>query len=310
MEPLFPSKQKPHAIPNADKTTKNDSIESQIFQEKLSNEESPKSDYYRRERYISIPSDDSQAAENIVQFMETVVLENGQFSKDPPDVWQLIVLEKNIKAYKREIKKFSITATIANSVPSLVPKEVKIQQASENAIKYYKYAQSLLSVGDKEILSRMRKETLVLTDNEDYYLLPLLKTSSNILSHYRGPFVGIFQGNRDPNPEEDFPGINLECKEGFYIGVAPDNMPNGWGQMKFYDGAIYTGFFKGGVPHGENGTLTLPKGIEIKSNFIAGLPDGKGILVYENSTYQGIFKHGMPTKGDLQKICKKLGIVS
>lgn len=93
-------------------------------------------------------------------------------------------------------------------------------------------------------------------------------------SVYGGPLVGEYRANRDPNPNEPyqgFPGILLECTEGFYSGPVEDNMPadGSIGKMEYHDGAVYIGLFKNGMPDGE-GILTLPDKTVLKGRFEEG----------------------------------------
>lgn len=176
---------------------------------------------------LPLPPHSSQARKNLVSLLEQK--EMVVLSKEGKKVFvpnrkleYLAALKRNIDVYEQDLKaEDSFWCSVCHATARLFSVSVT-QQADD----YYNCIKSTLSPKDRKLLETIEK--------------------------YGGPFVGEYQANRDPKPNEPmqgFPGIDLQCPEGLYSGPVEDNMPDGtMGRMIFKDGAIYTGPFKNGMP--------------------------------------------------------------
>ena len=84
------------------------------------------------------------------------------------------------------------------------------------------------------------------------------------------------------------PAINVlaDCVEG--------DCANGYGQMTYEDGSIYSGEWKNGNRHGQ-GVLTRANGGGVYiGDWQDGMPNGQGLLTHkDNSTQEGLWKNGL-----------------
>ena len=78
-----------------------------------------------------------------------------------------------------------------------------------------------------------------------------------------------------------------------YSGQMQNGFPNGEGMAAYDDKAIYTGMFKRGLKHGDNGRYEEPDGVIFEGTYIDDLRTGRGKRIKtDGSVFEGIWVDG------------------
>lgn len=98
--------------------------------------------------------------------------------------------------------------------------------------------------------------------------------------------------------------VNYSWGSGIYEGNLKESVPDGHGQIRYYDGKVFVGEFKDGVANG-TGTFTNEQGTKLfEGMYVNGQRYSGTMLNTDGSTYTGGFKYGLPDGEGILKSSK------
>ena len=88
--------------------------------------------------------------------------------------------------------------------------------------------------------------------------------------------------------------VNYSWGSGIYEGNLKESVPDGHGQIRYYDGKVFVGEFKDGVANG-TGTFTNEHGTKLFEGIYVNGQRYSGTMLNDNGTsYTGGFEYGLP----------------
>lgn len=98
--------------------------------------------------------------------------------------------------------------------------------------------------------------------------------------------------------------VNYSWGSGIYEGNLKESVPDGHGQIRYYDGKVFVGEFKDGVANG-TGTFTNEHGTKLfEGIYVNGQRYSGTMLNADGSTYTGGYKYGLPDGEGILKSSK------